>query len=792
MINGKIAVHIYGPLLSLAGYGVACRQIVDYCLSDDRFIVFLESVQWGNCAFISENTLVGKGKIDQYYQAIARYQQSQQQNIQFDISIYCTIPNEFKRRAQICIGMTAGIEVDRVTRTWIHACNMMDLVVVPSEFARDNMQKTMYEVSNNQTGEKSQERIEKQVLVIPHWFEKPETIKPLTLPITTSKNLLFVGMWGNKGNAGEDRKDISTLVKLFYETFKDDSDVGLVLKTEIIVDSHEDFAYTEKKLKEIKSHFKDAKCKVHLLHQMMTEEEMWALYSHPKITGYISLGPEGFCLPALEALASGLPVLALNATGHLDFCKKGKGFLPIAFDMKQVPDCQVWENVIDKEAMWARVDEEDAKRRMKKFISSPNVIKAQVLAYQKELVENFEKSNVIPRWKAFFDSFIQPKKEHKGMPPEQIAYQSRKETEIEKIKTRYNIEKSDKEKVLYVMPMSFGDIVISTCIVDSLINARHADSEVYFATKKEYHEVLDGLVGKHNIKVIEYDDILINSELTREIWDTVYTPGVNVQYNFSNWTLGNGKYALNLLQEFAKQCNLTPPELTDYVLLTKQCKIPDAPYVCLTAVSSKDAKKYKYWEDVVVNIKEMVPGIEVVQFGTKSEDKINGTIDCRGLSFNETMFVVKNAAMHIGPDTGMGHAAAALGVPHVVLFASTEPNQCAPHLLDLKALQMVVDSTDGCGKPRSYKDVCTHKVDGINCLSRIDPELVCEQIYKLFQGIEELQNDPKMQKYLDDQRYLPMMTEQEAFDSAIKNLKKLRDKQNGQKETIEERQEIAS
>lgn len=785
MINNKIALHIYAPVLSLSGYGTASRQIIDYCLSDERFIVFLENVPWGNCGFIHENILAEKGKLQQYYHAIARYEQAQQQKIQFDLSIYCTIPNEFKRRAQVCIGATAGIEVDRITSNWINSCNMMDFIVVPSSFSRDILLGTAYQATNNETKQVTQMKIEKPVVVIPHWFNKPENIKIPNLNLSTKNNFLFVGMWGNKGGIGEDRKDIGTLIKTFYETFFDNADVGLVLKTEMIVNSTEDFKHTQKRLVEIKKNYPNAKCKVYLLHQLMTEEEMWGLYSHPDISAFVSFGCEGFGLGHLEALACNKPVIALNWSGHLDFCRKGKGFIPVDFDMKDVPECQVWENVIDKGSRWARIDVEDAKKRLKKFISSPKPIQQQVSDYQNELKETFSKENVALQWKEFFDAFLMPQNEKEREKVQHLAYKSRKQTDIDNLKLKHNIVDSEKQKVLYVMPMSMGDIVISTCIVDSLVINRHYDDEVYFATKKEYFEVLEGLVKKHNIKVIEYDDILINSEITREIWDTVYTPGVNVQYNFSNWTLGNGKYALNLLQEFAKQCNLIPSELTTYVLSPKEYKLPSKKYICLTAVSSKDAKKYKYWSDVVANVKGMLDEqIEVVQLGMKNEDKIPGTLDYRGISFNETFFVIQNALMHIGPDTGTGHAASAVGTPHLVLFASTSPNQCAPFLTNFKALQVCIDKACTCsGKSRSYKDVCIKDENGINCLSKIEPEQVCNEIYNLFKGIIEIETDEKLRKYLEDQSYQSYSSNQEIFDEAVQKLKQ---KSNKNEQEIQE------
>ena len=95
MINGKIALHLYAPVLSRSGYGAHSREIINYLLQDDRFMVFLQNVNWGGCGSIHEFDLIDKEQIKKYYQCIHNYEQAQQQNVEYDISIYLTIPNEF-------------------------------------------------------------------------------------------------------------------------------------------------------------------------------------------------------------------------------------------------------------------------------------------------------------------------------------------------------------------------------------------------------------------------------------------------------------------------------------------------------------------------------------------------------------------------------------------------------------------------------------------------------------------------------------------------------------------------
>jgi ADP-heptose:LPS heptosyltransferase len=741
MIDGKIAVHLRAPVTSASGYGTHSRQVIDYLLSDERFIVFLENVGWGGTPSIHEGDLQNRDKMSQYYGCMANYEKAIKSKIPFDISIQVTIPNEFSRRAQLNIGVTAGIEVNHCTAEWIHKCNDMDLIVVPSIFSRDILASTVYEARRSD-GSVSPLRIEKNIVVIPEWFDRPSEIKPLNIDFSTSQNLLFVGLWGNKGGIGEDRKDIGTLVTYFLKHFGKNEDVGLILKTCVMTNSAEDLIHTKEKIKKIKDQFPGAKCKIHLIHEFLSESEMWSLYSHPKVTAMVSLTHgEGFGLPLLDAAASGLPVIATNWSGHLDFLKEKNGFLPLDFSMRQVPESQVWDGVINKEATWAYIEEDSFEDRAKKIFKSSFVPKKAAKAHVKFLDENFSKEAVLGKWKQFFDQILMSEKgdqrQRTGIPEidREIDYQANISAIASDIEKTLNLpqRREGVERVCYIMPRSFGDVVISTSIMNSLISNRHLHDEFYFLTDPMYSELADGLCEKFsNFKVLKWDERLIQSEVSRKVFDVVYNPTVNVQYILSNWTNGNGLYGVRLLEEFAKSCNLGPVELVPtYCVKPKETSLPTKKYVAITAVQKKQAKEYSRWEDVVFNLRNMAD-IEVVQIGEKSEKLIEGCIDMRGKTFNETLFIVQNALLHISPDTGTAHCCAALHVPHIVLFATTDPYQCCPMLFNADVPQVVIVSADA--PEVKYRDIDTNIVDGKNSLSRIDSSTICEFAFKILSG----------------------------------------------------------
>jgi glycosyltransferase involved in cell wall biosynthesis len=81
----------------------------------------------------------------------------------------------------------------------------------------------------------------------------------------------------------------------------------------------------------------------------MTEAGMAEIYNDPRVIAAISLTHgEGFGLPFIEAAACGLPVMATNWSGHIDFLNKdGKAlFVPIEYELQQIPQECVWEGVL--------------------------------------------------------------------------------------------------------------------------------------------------------------------------------------------------------------------------------------------------------------------------------------------------------------------------------------------------------------------------------------------------------------------------------------------------------------
>ena len=189
---------------------------------------------------------------------------------------------------------------------------------------------------------------------------------------------LLVGLWG-KGAYGEDRKDIGTTIKVFYETFANKKkQPALILKTSGATFSILSKEEILKKINTVKSQFpSDWKLpNVYLLHGDLSSEEMNYLYNHPKVKAMVSLTHgEGFGRPLLEASMVGLPIIASGWSGQMDFLSQEYSIL-LNGKLEKVPSSQVWKDIIVEESKWFNADESEASRGFKYLYENEKEMKS--------------------------------------------------------------------------------------------------------------------------------------------------------------------------------------------------------------------------------------------------------------------------------------------------------------------------------------------------------------------------------------------------------------------------------
>tara|TARA_R110000824_G_scaffold10089_2_gene44834 strand:- start:12153 stop:13418 length:1266 start_codon:yes stop_codon:yes gene_type:complete len=397
----KKKILLKAPVLTRSGYGEQSRFALRSLRSrEDLFDIYIQPLAWGHTSWMSDFNEERAWMDNTIEKTISHIQDGGQ----FDISLQVTIPNEFEKMAPTNIGYTAGIETTRVAPLWLQQAELMDKIIVVSHHSKQVYAQTTYHGTNEDTQQEvtlavPAEKIEAVNYPVKTYGELPE----IKLDLEHDINFVCVAQLGP-------RKNVYNSIKWFIQEFKEE-EVGLIVKTNhaknCIMDRDHTLASLHHLVRSIEG---ERKCKVYLLHGDMTDEEMHAIYHHPKVKASLLLSHgEGFGLPIFESVYSGIPVIATGWSGQLDFLcdEEGKShFYNVAFDLQPVPESAIWENVIMKESMWAYPREAAAKEQMRRCYediknNTEDSIAGQAPAYAEYTKERFEESKM---YAAFVDA----------------------------------------------------------------------------------------------------------------------------------------------------------------------------------------------------------------------------------------------------------------------------------------------------------------------------------------------------------------------------------------------------
>jgi len=347
------------PIDTYSGYGARSRDIVKAIIKTDKYDVKILPQRWGATPWnFIEDHKDEWGFLQSYILAESKLTQ------QPEIWAQITIPNEFQPIGKYNIGITAGIETTAVKGEWIEGCNKMNLVITSSEFAKKTFETMTYEIRNPQGQLQGHLKLTTPIEVI---FEGVNTdlykiieqnqIKTINLDsIKESFAYLFVGHW-TQGDFGEDRKNVSLLVKAFYEIFKNKKNKpALILKTSGAGSSYMDRNVILDKINKIKQsvNSKDLP-NVYLLHGDFNDSEVNELYNHSKVKAMVSLTKgEGFGRPLLEFSLVKKPIIASGWSAHTEFLDPNFT-VALKGELKPVGPSAVNDWVI-KESQWFNVD----------------------------------------------------------------------------------------------------------------------------------------------------------------------------------------------------------------------------------------------------------------------------------------------------------------------------------------------------------------------------------------------------------------------------------------------------
>jgi hypothetical protein len=349
----KPTLVFQAPIATRSGYGDHARDLLHSLYKLDKFEIKVISTRWGNTPMdaLNYDKPFHKWVVDNIIPGIEQKP---------DIYIQVTVPNEFQPLGHYNIGITAAIETTHCALDWIHGCNRMDLILVPSEHSKKSLVDTVYNEENQQTKQLiTQHKIQKPVEIIFEGFDEEDFGTEHVAHITELDSIkedfafLFVGHW-LRGDLGEDRKNVGMMIKTFAMAFKNEKvKPALVLKTSSAGFSILDRETTIKKIKDVLGN-DYGKVNVYLLHGDLTASEMNGLYEHPKVKAMLNFTKgEGFGRPLLEFSLTGKPILVSGWSGHLDFLKQGAVLLE--GELKPVHESAA-DQFLLRESQWFNVN----------------------------------------------------------------------------------------------------------------------------------------------------------------------------------------------------------------------------------------------------------------------------------------------------------------------------------------------------------------------------------------------------------------------------------------------------
>ena len=406
----KPTLVFQSPCFTRSGYGDHSRDLLKSLRKMDKYDIKIIPLRWGNTP---QNNVDGESDFGRWMLERVITEVSNKP----DVFIQVSVANEFSAKGGYNIGITAGVETTICPKDFIDGCNNMDLIIVPSNFTRQNIGGTVYQQKDQASGQIVGEiKVTKPIEVL---FEGVDTEifskgggKDVLENVKEDFNFLIVGHW-LRGELGQDRKDIGMAIKTLATVFQylpKDKKPGIIIKTSHAGFSVIDREGTREKIEGVLKPLGDKCPSVYLIHGDMEETDMSSLYHHPKVKAMVSFAKgEGYGRPMAEFTLTGKPIIASGWSGQLDFLPPEHSVL-LEGSLTQVHESAA-DQFCMKEAQWFSVNYSNAANKLYDVYNNYNTYSKQSEGLKTNTLNNFTLDSMNDRFTQMLEHYvkIQPK-----------------------------------------------------------------------------------------------------------------------------------------------------------------------------------------------------------------------------------------------------------------------------------------------------------------------------------------------------------------------------------------------
>jgi hypothetical protein len=401
----KPTLVFQGPIFTRSGYGDHCRDLMKSLRKMDKYDIKIIPLRWGNTP---QNQVDGESEFGRWMldRVIGEIGQKP------DVFMQVSVANEFEPKGHYNIGVTAGVETTIAPKDFIDGSNKMDLIIVPSQFTKQNLGGTVYQQKDQATGEivgeiKTTTPIEVLFEGVDTEIFSKGTGNDVLANVKEDFCFLIVGHW-LKGSLGQDRKDIGMAIKTFATVFQylpKDKRPALVVKTSHAGFSVIDREATREKIDGVLKQLGDKCPSVYLLHGDMEETDMSNLYHHPKVKAMLSFAKgEGYGRPMAEFTLTGKPIIASGWSGQMDFLPAEHSVL-LEGSLTQVDESAA-DQFCMKEAQWFTVNYSNAANKIYDVFNKYDSYLDKSKGLRENTLKNFTLDNMHDNFTQLMDTYV--------------------------------------------------------------------------------------------------------------------------------------------------------------------------------------------------------------------------------------------------------------------------------------------------------------------------------------------------------------------------------------------------